>query len=667
MTTEEIDTREGSGIGEPMLTSEAFATAEAGSDYFETDAHYRALADRILGSVHDDRPFIVVIGDPPPSPHSLSASLDEAVAHQQPVMVLSCGPMLRGDALLDVCRGLAAHTQANDSQPGALPFPLFIFDDAGQLADEQIRDVYKTSQSINHWIVVMLGGTDFLARLEQPEIRFARDELTTALHFQELGPLEILPYIRHQLGADAAAQVFTDDVVAVLRARAGGDPRIVNRLALDLIHDAAGIADVPGSASLPSAEEPAPEAFEQPALPDLAATPFVPPAAPPPGPYVSDAPDIPAEVPASADENTLLDRLERRLHGVTAETAAAPASPLPAEQPTGETPDQPPQLSLGTQPAALEMPHQESDAAIGAGTATAVSPPVDEEAQAVLAQPAAPAAPLPDRRRAANLPWPAIAGVLCLIGVGWAGSVILDRQAGRVASGKAGAEGASSAAPKPVSSATPEPTRPAPSPPPRAVPSATVEPKANAVPAPPPPAAAEPPRPAAPPTAAPETTAAPAASPAVPSATVPPQAAPPAVPSATVPPQAAAPAVLTPTEPARAPVVALGPGAPPAPGVPPPTAVRPAAAELAALVARGDEFFVTGDVASARLFYERAADAGDAQAALRMGESFDPGFLDQARVRGAKGDPAKAISWYRRARELGSAEAEILLKSPEGK
>ena len=74
-----------------------------------------------------------------------------------------------------------------------------------------------------------------------------------------------------------------------------------------------------------------------------------------------------------------------------------------------------------------------------------------------------------------------------------------------------------------------------------------------------------------------------------------------------------------------------------------------------------------GDGSSARLFYERAADAGDAQAALRMGESFDPGFLDRANVRGAKGDAARAMFWYRRARELGSAEAEILLNSSESK
>jgi TPR repeat protein len=90
------------------------------------------------------------------------------------------------------------------------------------------------------------------------------------------------------------------------------------------------------------------------------------------------------------------------------------------------------------------------------------------------------------------------------------------------------------------------------------------------------------------------------------------------------------------------------------------------AAEVAELVERGDTLFAAGDVASARLFYERAADAGEAQAALRLGESFDPAFLEQAHARNGRGDLGTAKIWYRRARELGSAGAEILLKSLEG-
>jgi hypothetical protein len=84
--------------------------------------------------------------------------------------------------------------------------------------------------------------------------------------------------------------------------------------------------------------------------------------------------------------------------------------------------------------------------------------------------------------------------------------------------------------------------------------------------------------------------------------------------------------------------------------------------EIVALVTRGDGFLTAGDIASARLFYERAADAGNGSAALRLGATFDPGFLSRAGIRGITGDPAQAASWYRRARELGDAAAADRLK-----
>jgi hypothetical protein len=91
------------------------------------------------------------------------------------------------------------------------------------------------------------------------------------------------------------------------------------------------------------------------------------------------------------------------------------------------------------------------------------------------------------------------------------------------------------------------------------------------------------------------------------------------------------------------------------------------AAEIAVLLTRGDKAFSSGDVASARLYYGRAASAGDGQAALRLGETFDPVFLDHAHLRSARGDLAAALSWYRRARDMGAAEAEVLLNSLEAK
>jgi len=124
------------------------------------------------------------------------------------------------------------------------------------------------------------------------------------------------------------------------------------------------------------------------------------------------------------------------------------------------------------------------------------------------------------------------------------------------------------------------------------------------------------------------------------------------------------------------------PVAPPASGVvtsePDPTASTSApvtsladaglsAAEITVLLARGDKSFSSGDVASARLYYGRAADAGDGQAALRLGETFDPVFLERAHLRSARGDLTAALSWYRRARDMGAAEAEVLLNSLEAK
>jgi hypothetical protein len=93
------------------------------------------------------------------------------------------------------------------------------------------------------------------------------------------------------------------------------------------------------------------------------------------------------------------------------------------------------------------------------------------------------------------------------------------------------------------------------------------------------------------------------------------------------------------------------------------TEARLSAADTAALLARGDVLFSKGDVIAARAFYERAADAGEGRAALRLGETFDPVFLDQARLRAARGDLSTALYWYHRARDLGVAEAEILLES----
>jgi hypothetical protein len=108
----------------------------------------------------------------------------------------------------------------------------------------------------------------------------------------------------------------------------------------------------------------------------------------------------------------------------------------------------------------------------------------------------------------------------------------------------------------------------------------------------------------------------------------------------------------------------LSPIAPSAPAQPP-NDPGLSTADMGALVERGDALFSVRDISSARLYYKRAAEAGDGLAALRLGASFDPEILERAGVRGVTGDPALALSWYRRARDLGMVEAEHRIKSLE--
>jgi hypothetical protein len=124
-------------------------------------------------------------------------------------------------------------------------------------------------------------------------------------------------------------------------------------------------------------------------------------------------------------------------------------------------------------------------------------------------------------------------------------------------------------------------------------------------------------------------------------------------------------------EPRRADLEALPAAAPPenapagsAPaGKPQPSETAPRRAEpalsardVALLVERGRGFFEAGDLAAARLLFRRAANSGDASAALAMGTTYDPAVLANHLVRGMGADLDEARSWYEKARELGSPE-----------
>jgi TPR repeat protein len=84
--------------------------------------------------------------------------------------------------------------------------------------------------------------------------------------------------------------------------------------------------------------------------------------------------------------------------------------------------------------------------------------------------------------------------------------------------------------------------------------------------------------------------------------------------------------------------------------------------EIAALLERGREYVRTADLAAARLLFKRAAEAGDPQAALALGATYDPVTLGQIGLDNFYSDIAEARTWYEQARELGSPRAMARLK-----
>jgi hypothetical protein len=111
------------------------------------------------------------------------------------------------------------------------------------------------------------------------------------------------------------------------------------------------------------------------------------------------------------------------------------------------------------------------------------------------------------------------------------------------------------------------------------------------------------------------------------------------------------------------PVPPLPPTAPPEPGSSPAAATTPqlGTEEIATLVKRGRDYLADGDLSSARLLLRRAAEAGNADAALALGASYDPLFLRRLGAIGAAPDPAQARQWYQKSADLGSAAASAQL------
>jgi len=116
---------------------------------------------------------------------------------------------------------------------------------------------------------------------------------------------------------------------------------------------------------------------------------------------------------------------------------------------------------------------------------------------------------------------------------------------------------------------------------------------------------------------------------------------------AALPPAAAAPAaspfgVAATPEPARV--------------APPLTAMADALLKLR-LLKQGKAMLSIGDISAARLLFTRAAESGNGEAALALGDTYNPAFLAEHSVVGSQADPELAKRWYRKAFAFGDPRA----------
>src|SRR5262249_42000379 len=93
------------------------------------------------------------------------------------------------------------------------------------------------------------------------------------------------------------------------------------------------------------------------------------------------------------------------------------------------------------------------------------------------------------------------------------------------------------------------------------------------------------------------------------------------------------------------------PALPPAPAQAAPLSVANPAVELDeseinTLIRRGKNLLNDGDFAAARVLFERAANAGSAEAALALGSTYDPNVIKRLGALMVKSDVEIARKWY---------------------
>ena len=592
-----------------------FADDAAGAGYFSSDHHHRYLAESLVRQLAKGCNVVLVSGAPPADGELLTRFVDEVGSKYRASVVACHAGMNFNDLMLAYSRQLGIGINRDKGRLWALLSHLMletrrgitrvlILDHAETLDPLCFDELLRFSQldAPRPVPIVLLAPPSFTNVLTTPALEFVNAAITGRLAVDRLAPEEVGAFIQYQLNghSEAGKTPFSSELIALIATAADGNPAVINALAREIV-----LSAKPRRLTVDEMREPD-------ALPVERAE------APPANVETTAAETEPAPAPMATAEKRHRragrQGMDLQIAGYLALSVLIGAGLLYALVPWRSPP-------AATTTTALIIPAVMPAAERGAAAAVPSVPPETAAAPATETEtaPSETASPTQDASVDAAPPTPkpdAPSATLLTAG------------------------------------STDQAAPPAPEPP---VPSPPVEPSDNAAPAPPavPSAAsAEPP----------ETTAA------TPSATdealaqVEPQAAPPEV--AAVPPPATPPQIATVPPQVAPPQVADVPPqvANVAPQVVPPPPTEAASAEVTVMLQRGDQLFATGDIVSARQFYERAAISGNAAALCGVGKSFDPLVLRNSGVLGLVGDAATAILWYHKAAAAGSEEAALRLK-----
>lgn len=81
------------------------------------------------------------------------------------------------------------------------------------------------------------------------------------------------------------------------------------------------------------------------------------------------------------------------------------------------------------------------------------------------------------------------------------------------------------------------------------------------------------------------------------------------------------------------------------------------------LMARGMTYLEAGDLVAARGFFKMAAGRGSGEAAMLVGITYDPGYMELVKVVGLRPNAEQAEAWYLKAIAMDHAEAETRLQA----